>query len=86
MRKAEVRALAEEAGLLPAHKRSSRGICFVGQRRSFGEFMRQYAHPVGAVHTSMSPVHTLINNLATVVVHAVLVVVCTCQCSLEACG
>lgn len=43
--KAEVRRIAAEAGLAPADKRSSAGICFIG-RRNFADFMRQYVAPV----------------------------------------
>lgn len=42
MTKPQVRALAREAGLPNAERRSSTGICFVGKRR-FGEFLAQYA-------------------------------------------
>eukprot|EP00887_Chlorella_sp_A99_P008097 scaffold12.g8097.t1 len=43
--KPAVRALAAEAGLPPAARRSSAGICFIG-RRDFGDFLSQYAAPV----------------------------------------
>jgi hypothetical protein len=46
-RKVDVRQQAREAGLLPAGKRSSRGICHIGPRK-FAEFMAQYVLPVGA--------------------------------------
>ena len=42
--KAEVRALAERAGLPNARRRSSAGICFIG-RRKFGEFVSEYIEP-----------------------------------------
>ena len=45
MTKARVRALAAAEGLKPAAKRSSAGICFIGRRRSFGEFIEQYVPP-----------------------------------------
>ena len=35
LRKAEVRALAAERGLLPAKRRSSAGICFIGRQGRF---------------------------------------------------
>lgn len=44
MQKPAVRALAAEAGLAPADRRSSAGICFIG-RRDFGDFLSQYAPP-----------------------------------------
>ncbi|KDD76424.1 tRNA methyl transferase [Helicosporidium sp. ATCC 50920] len=42
--KAQVRAAALSAGLAPASRRSSAGICFIG-RRKFGEFLAQYIPP-----------------------------------------
>ena len=39
--KAAVRGIAAEAGLAPATKRSSAGICFIG-RRNYAEFLREY--------------------------------------------
>uniref|UniRef100_A0A7S3R6C2 tRNA-5-taurinomethyluridine 2-sulfurtransferase n=1 Tax=Dunaliella tertiolecta TaxID=3047 RepID=A0A7S3R6C2_DUNTE len=46
--KSQVCNYAAEAGLaaLMQGQRSSRGICFVGERRSFGAFMAQYVEPV----------------------------------------
>ena len=41
MQKAEVRKIAEEAGLPVSVKKDSTGICFIGERR-FREFLRQY--------------------------------------------
>lgn len=41
LRKAEVRAIAAEAGLRTATKRDSTGICFIGER-NFPQFVRQY--------------------------------------------
>ncbi|KAK9826481.1 hypothetical protein WJX81_003658 [Elliptochloris bilobata] len=40
-----VRALAAEAGLASAARRSSAGICFIG-RRKYGEFLEGYAAPL----------------------------------------
>ncbi|KAG5182687.1 tRNA-specific 2-thiouridylase, partial [Tribonema minus] len=45
MMKGEVRELAARAGLVTAAKKDSVGICFVGQRRSFGGFLSQYITP-----------------------------------------
>ncbi|KAJ1958704.1 hypothetical protein EC988_000139 [Linderina pennispora] len=43
LRKAEdVRALAQQAGLATAQKEESMGICFVGERRRFDEFLAEY--------------------------------------------
>ena len=47
--KAEVRALAAAAGLSPATKRSSAGICFVGRRR-FSNFLESYLPPRAGVY------------------------------------
>jgi tRNA-uridine 2-sulfurtransferase len=41
MTKKEVRARAEEAGLVTARKKDSTGICFIG-KRNFKEFLSQY--------------------------------------------
>ena len=41
MRKAEVRALAEENGLATADKKDSTGICFIGER-NFRQFLSRY--------------------------------------------
>ena len=41
MTKAEVRAIAAEAGLAVAEKKDSTGICFIGERR-FKPFLQQY--------------------------------------------
>lgn len=43
--KPEVRSLAAEAGLPVAHKRESMGVCFVGKRRSWADFISQYITP-----------------------------------------
>jgi tRNA-specific 2-thiouridylase len=40
--KAEVRQLAAAAALSVARKRESMGVCFVGKRRSFADFLREY--------------------------------------------
>ncbi|BDA42167.1 tRNA-specific 2-thiouridylase MnmA [Coccomyxa sp. Obi] len=42
MHKAEVRRVAEAAGLPSAARRSSAGICFIG-RREFGDFIAEYS-------------------------------------------
>ncbi len=41
LEKTEVRALAEEAGLVTHNKKDSTGICFIGERR-FKDFLQQY--------------------------------------------
>ncbi|KAF9789715.1 tRNA-specific 2-thiouridylase [Thelephora terrestris] len=43
--KAEVRKIAESAGLPTAKRRESMGICFVGQRRRFNDFLVNYLKP-----------------------------------------
>ncbi|CAM9507547.1 unnamed protein product, partial [Hapterophycus canaliculatus] len=43
--KPEVRNLAAKAGLPVARKRESMGVCFVGKRRSWAEFISQYLTP-----------------------------------------
>jgi tRNA-specific 2-thiouridylase len=42
--KSSVRDMAREAGLAPAEKRSSAGICFIG-RRNFANFLSEYVQP-----------------------------------------
>ena len=42
MNKGETRRIAEEAKLVTASKRESMGICFVGKRRKFGDFLQGY--------------------------------------------
>jgi len=42
MSKSDVRIIAEEANLVTARKKESMGICFVGKRRRFGDFLRGY--------------------------------------------
>lgn len=42
--KVDVRRLAREQGLIPADRRSSSGICFIG-RRNFGAFLNEYVEP-----------------------------------------
>ena len=41
LEKPEVRALAEQHGLVTARKKDSTGICFIGERR-FSDFLKQY--------------------------------------------
>jgi tRNA (5-methylaminomethyl-2-thiouridylate)-methyltransferase len=43
--KAQVRAMARDAGLPTAARRESMGICFVGKRRSLADFLSGYLHP-----------------------------------------
>lgn len=43
--KPEVRSLAAQAGLPVAQKRESMGVCFVGKRRSWANFISQYITP-----------------------------------------
>jgi tRNA (5-methylaminomethyl-2-thiouridylate)-methyltransferase len=43
--KDEVRQAAKDAGLITADKRESMGICMVGKRRSYKEFMDQFITP-----------------------------------------
>lgn len=45
LQKPDVRRMAAEAGLVPADKRSSAGICFIG-RRNFADFLAQYTPPI----------------------------------------
>ena len=40
--KADVRKIAEVAGLPTAQRDESMGICFVGQKRKFSEFLGEY--------------------------------------------
>ena len=40
-----VREIAQEAQLPTANKRESMGICFIGKRRQFGDFVHQYVQP-----------------------------------------
>ncbi|KAL1915197.1 uncharacterized protein VTP21DRAFT_7473 [Calcarisporiella thermophila] len=42
MNKADVKALARKLGLATAGKRESMGICFVGNKRKFGDFIAEY--------------------------------------------
>lgn len=43
--KADVRRIAEDAGLPTARRDESMGICFVGQKRRFDEFLVNYLEP-----------------------------------------
>ncbi|CAM9127162.1 unnamed protein product [Chrysoparadoxa australica] len=45
MLKQDVRELAQEAGLVTAMKGDSTGLCFVGKRKSFSNFLQQYVVP-----------------------------------------
>eukprot|EP00656_Telonema_subtile_P002256 TRINITY_DN10989_c0_g1_i4.p1 TRINITY_DN10989_c0_g1~~TRINITY_DN10989_c0_g1_i4.p1 ORF type:complete len:367 (-),score=67.90 TRINITY_DN10989_c0_g1_i4:93-1193(-) len=40
--KADTRKLAKQAQLRTAHKRESMGICFVGKKKKFGDFLLEY--------------------------------------------
>lgn len=42
--KKQVKAIAHQMGLHVAKKKESMGICFVGQRRRFGDFLSEYIH------------------------------------------
>ncbi|KAJ1979395.1 hypothetical protein H4R35_001529 [Dimargaris xerosporica] len=42
MTKAQVKAIAHDAGLVTADKKESMGICFVGKRRHFAQFLAEY--------------------------------------------
>lgn len=52
LRKSEVRQIAVQAGLTPAQKRSSAGICFIGRRR-FSDFLAEYLPPVPATFVNV---------------------------------
>lgn len=41
MKKSEIRQIAEENGLVTAHKKDSTGICFIGER-NFKKFLQEY--------------------------------------------
>ncbi|THH20893.1 hypothetical protein EW146_g548 [Bondarzewia mesenterica] len=45
LRKDEVREIAKRAGLHTASREESMGICFVGEKRSFNEFLANYLPP-----------------------------------------
>ncbi|KIM62049.1 hypothetical protein SCLCIDRAFT_15904 [Scleroderma citrinum Foug A] len=45
LQKTQVRCLAAESGLPTAVKEESMGICFVGERRKFSDFLSQYIPP-----------------------------------------
>jgi tRNA U34 2-thiouridine synthase MnmA/TrmU len=42
LHKKDVKSIAREANLKTANKRESMGICFVGKKRRFSEFLEQY--------------------------------------------
>ena len=42
LHKKHVKSIAREANLKTANKRESMGICFVGTKREFWEFLEQY--------------------------------------------
>ena len=42
--KDEVRSIARDAGIHVAKKKSSVGICFIGKKKKFGDFVAQYLH------------------------------------------
>eukprot|EP00775_Hariotina_reticulata_P007639 gene7639-7841_t len=56
--KSLVRSIAAAAGLAPALKRSSAGICFIG-RRSFGRFLENYLRPRPGVYVDVMSGKTL---------------------------
>ncbi|CAN0053903.1 unnamed protein product, partial [Discosporangium mesarthrocarpum] len=43
--KPEVRRIAATAGLPVANKRESMGVCFIGKRRSWANFLKEYLDP-----------------------------------------
>lgn len=51
-KKSDVRQIAAAAGLVPADKRSSAGICFIG-RRNFAEFLGQYIPPKSGTYVDV---------------------------------
>ena len=42
LHKKQVRSIAREINLVTSNKRESMGICFVGKKRRFSEFLEQY--------------------------------------------
>jgi tRNA (5-methylaminomethyl-2-thiouridylate)-methyltransferase len=56
--KVDVRSLAQEQCLIPANKRSSSGICFIG-RRNFGAFLKEYVEPKPGIYIDVDTGRTL---------------------------